>query len=285
MRVLEVDNRQESARIEGALQLQRVRDGLATKRLGSKLHYFAEIDSTNAYARCLAEQGANEGEVVIAEAQTQGRGRLGRGWISPPFVNLYFSVILRPRLAPVHTPQLTLMAAVALVDTVASFISTPPTIKWPNDILVGDKKLAGVLTESSCDSERIEFVILGVGVNLNYPVASMPDVIRQRATSILSLTKKSIEREAFLQRLNQDLDRCYGELEEMGFDSLALRWEAFFGLRDKRVRVEMIDKIITGTAQGIDRDGALIVGDDYEERQRIVPRDVFPLEAWKRETP
>jgi len=278
MRV-EVDNGQESARIEGgALHLQRVRDGLATRRLGKKLHYFAEIDSTNAYARRLAEQGANEGEVVVAEAQTRGRGRLGRSWISPPFVNLYFSVILRPQLVPVHAPQITLMAAVALADTVVSVINTPPTIKWPNDILVGGKKLAGVLTESSCNSERIEFVILGIGVNLNYPVASMPDVIRQRATSILSLTKKSIEREAFLQRLIQDLDRCYGELEEMGFDSLALRWEGFFGLRGKGVRVEMTDHVMFGTAKGIDRDGALIVEDDRGEGHRIVAGDVFPLE-------
>jgi BirA family biotin operon repressor/biotin-[acetyl-CoA-carboxylase] ligase len=170
------------------------------------------------------------------------------------------------------------MAAVALADTIASFIGTPPTIKWPNDILVGGRKLAGVLTESSCDSERIEFVILGIGVNLNYPIASMPELIRQRATSILGLTQENIEREAFLERLIQDLDRCYGELEELGFDSLALRWEAFFGLRDKGVRVEMMDKMIIGTAKGIDRDGALIVEDGRGERQRIVAGDVFSLE-------
>jgi BirA family transcriptional regulator, biotin operon repressor / biotin---[acetyl-CoA-carboxylase] ligase len=278
MAVLEPDNRQRSALTEGPLQLQQVRDGLTTRRLGTNLHYFSEIDSTNSYARRLAEQGAGEGEVIIAEAQTRGRGRLGRSWVSPPFVNLYFSVILRPQLPPVHAPQLTLMAAVALADTIASFIGAPPTIKWPNDILVGGKKLAGVLTESSCDSERIEFVILGIGVNLNYPVALMPEVIRERATSILALTKNCIEREAFLQRLIQDLDRCYGELEEVGFDSLALRWEAFFGLRGKGVRVEMTDHIMIGTAKGIDRDGALIVEDNRGERQRIVAGDVFPLE-------
>jgi BirA family transcriptional regulator, biotin operon repressor / biotin---[acetyl-CoA-carboxylase] ligase len=265
--------------MEGPLQLQQVQDGLATRRLGTKLYYFAEIDSTNACARRLAEQGANEGGVVIAEAQTRGRGRLGRSWVSPPFVNLYVSVILRPQMPPVHAPQLTLMAAVALADTIASFIGAPPTIKWPNDILVGGKKLAGILTESSCDSERIEFVILGIGVNLNYPVALMPKVIRERATSILALTKNNIKREAFLQRLIQDLDRCYGELEEVGFDSLALRWEALFGLRGKRVRVEMTDHIMIGMAKGIDRDGALIVEDDRGERQRIVAGDVFPLEG------
>lgn len=278
MRVLETDNRQGSARMEGPLQLQQVQDGLATRRLGTKLYYFAEIDSTNACARRLAEQGANEGGVIIAEAQTRGRGRLGRSWVSPPLVNLYVSVILRPQMPPVHAPQLTLMAAVALADTIASFIGAPPTIKWPNDILVGGKKLAGILTESSCNSERIEFVILGIGVNLNYPVALMPKVIRERATSILALTKNNIKREAFLQRLIQDLDRCYGELEEVGFDSLALRWEALFGLRGKRVRVEMTDHIMIGMAKGIDRDGALIVEDDRGERQRIIAGDVFPLE-------
>lgn len=260
------------------LQLQQVRDDLATRRLGTNLHYFLEIDSTNAYARHLAQQGAGEGEIVIADAQTRGRGRLGRNWVSPPFVNLYLSVILRPRLAPVHAPQLTLMAAVALADTIAWFIGTPPTIKWPNDILVGGKKLAGILTESSCDSERIEFAILGIGVNLNYPVASMPEVIRERATSIVTLTQESVSREVFVRRLIQDLDRCYGELEEVGFNSLALRWEALFGLRGKKVRVEMMDHVMVGTARGIDRDGALIIEDQRGKRQRIVAGDVVPME-------
>ena len=278
MRILESDNKQGTARIDRPLQLQEVRDGLATRRLGKSLHYFSEIDSTNAYARRFAERGASEGAVIIAEAQTRGRGRSNRSWVSPPFVNLYFSVILRPQLPPVHAPQLTLMAAVALSDTIADFIPAPPIIKWPNDILVGGKKLAGVLTESSCDSERIEFVILGIGVNLNYPVTSMPEVIRERATSIVGLTEKNVSREAFMRRLIQDLDRCYGELEEVGFDSLAARWEALFGLRGKRVRVEMGDQIIIGTARGIDRDGALILEDERGERQRIVAGDVVPVE-------
>jgi BirA family biotin operon repressor/biotin-[acetyl-CoA-carboxylase] ligase len=260
------------------LQLQQIQAGLITKRLGAQLHYFPEIDSTNSYARQLAEDGAGEGEIVIAEAQTRGRGRLGRNWISPPFVNLYFSVILRPRLAPAHAPQLTLMAAVAVADTVTSFIHIAPAIKWPNDLLVGGRKLAGILTESSCDSERIEFVILGIGINLNYPVELMPEDIRNRATSIASLTGSKVNREEFLRRLIHDLDRCYGEFEESGFDAIAPRWEALFGLRGKRVRVEMTDQVIVGTAQGIDREGALILEDGQGERRRIVAGDVIPLE-------
>jgi BirA family biotin operon repressor/biotin-[acetyl-CoA-carboxylase] ligase len=278
MRVLEGNNRQGIAPIDGPLQLQQVRDGLVTTRLGKRLHYFLEIDSTNSHAQRLAAEGADEGAVIIAEAQTHGRGRLGRSWISPPFVNLYFSVILRPRLPPVDAPQLTLMAAVALTDTLAQFLQIPPIIKWPNDILVGGKKLAGVLTESSCDSKRIEFVILGIGVNLNYPVASMPELIRQRATSIVSVTEKSVSRELFLRRLIQDLDRCYGELEDAGFHSIATRWEALFGLRGKKVRVEMGDQVVTGTARGIDRDGALLLESEGGAPLRIVAGDVVPVE-------
>jgi len=259
------------------LRIHQIRDGLTTNRLGKKIHYFIELDSTNAHARRLAEQGAQAGEVVIAESQTDGRGRLGRPWVSPPHVNLYLSVILRPKLPPVDAPQITLMAAVALADASATFIPVVPEIKWPNDILAEGRKLAGILTESACHAEAIDFVILGIGVNINYPVESMPDAIRKRATSMISLAGGSVSRESVARRLIQDLDRCYGELEETGFQTLAPRWEARFGLRGKKVRVEMTDRIVIGTARGIDRDGALILQDGRGELQRVVAGDVVPV--------
>jgi BirA family biotin operon repressor/biotin-[acetyl-CoA-carboxylase] ligase len=259
------------------LGVDQIQGGLGTSRLGKKIHYFIKLDSTNSHARRLAEQGAQAGEVVIAESQTQGRGRLGRPWVSPPHVNLYLSIILRPKLPPVNAPQITLMAAVALAEALSAFIPVLPAIKWPNDVLAGGKKLAGILTESVCHGERIDFVILGIGVNINYPAESMPDAIRKRATSLISLTGASVSRESVVRRLIQDLDRCYGELEETGFQSLAPRWEARFELRGKKVRVEMTDRIIIGTARGIDRDGALILEDGRGELQRVVAGDVVPV--------
>jgi len=256
------------------LQLQEIQNGLVTNRLGTRFHYFHQLDSTNTYARRLAERGAPEGEVIIAEQQTQGRGRLGRSWISPPYVNVYFSVLLRPALPPIHAPQITLTAAVALADAVAAFISQPPVIKWPNDILVDGQKLAGILTESSCTSERIEFVILGIGVNINFPRELMADGIRERATSLMEVGRKSVSREAFIRRLIQDLDRCYGILQESGFGAIVPRWEAYFGHREKRVRVEMEDEVLMGKAKGIDRDGALIVQSDGGDLHRIIAGDV-----------
>ena len=269
--------RSQAAQLE-PLQLDEVRDGLTAKRIGTDFYYFLELDSTNNFARRLAEQATPAGTIVIAERQTQGRGRAGRSWISPPYVNLYLSIVLRPELPPAEAPQITLMAAVALADTVASFMSLPVLIKWPNDILVNGKKLAGILTEASSTSERIDFVILGIGINLNFPEKLMPEAIRQRATSLLIATQNNIRREVFLRRLIQDLDRCYGILEETGFGAIRPRWEARFGLRDRRVRVDMIDGATFGRARGIDRDGALIVETDNGKFQRVIAGDVIPME-------
>ena len=261
------------------LDLGRVRERLETRRLGAELHYFAELSSTNTRARELAERGAVEGEVVVAESQTRGRGRLGRRWESPPFLNLYLSIILRPKLAPAHAAQITLTAAVAVAETVGFVLGRAPTIKWPNDILVDGKKLAGILTEAACDAERIEYVILGVGLNLNSRAHAMPEPLRQRATSIADLTGKNVSRESVLARLIQDLDRCYGELEESGFATLRPRWEAHFGLRGRRVRIEVGDQTLIGRPQGIDAHGALILEAEDGQRRSIVAGDVIPLET------
>jgi BirA family biotin operon repressor/biotin-[acetyl-CoA-carboxylase] ligase len=262
-----------------ALDLSVVSAALADSRLARKFHYFSKIGSTNSYARELAESRATEGEVVVAEAQTQGRGRLGRTWQSPPYANLYFSTVLRPKLPPAQAPQITLMAAVALAETVSMFIPQAATIKWPNDILVEGRKLAGVLTEAACDAERLHYVILGIGVNLNYRLDAMPDEIRERATSIAEITGKSISRESFFIRLIHDLERCYGELEVAGFAAIAARWESHFGLRGKAVRVELLDQRLEGRAQGIDVDGALLIEDQQGKLQRVIAGDVIPLET------
>jgi BirA family transcriptional regulator, biotin operon repressor / biotin---[acetyl-CoA-carboxylase] ligase len=262
-----------------AFSIREVEKGLAPTRLGPCFHYFPELDSTNNYARSLAERGAPEGSIVIAEQQTQGKGRLGRHWVSPPYVNLYCSIILRPTLLPAHTPQITLTAAVALADALAGFSPEAPAIKWPNDILAGGKKLAGVLAEAVSSSHRVEFVILGIGVNLNFALEAMPAEIRQRATSLSALAGKGVSREEFLRRLIHDLDRCYGILEVTGFAAIAPLWNARFGLRGRRVRVEMTDRTILGRAVGLGVDGTLTIESPDGERHRIVAGDVIPVEG------
>lgn len=251
-----------------------IQKDLGTRRLGRKIHYFPEIDSSNSYAWRLAQQGAEEGEIVIAESQSRGRGRKGRVWFSPPYLNLHISFILRPKIPPIHAPQITLTAAVALAETLEGFLSFPPVIKWPNDILVSGKKLGGILTESCCEGGRILFAVLGIGVNLNLPPELMPEALRSSATSLRALIGKSVDRTAFTRRLIQSLERCYEDLEQNGFNPA--RWESYFGFRGKRVKVNMEDECVVGRALGIDAQGALLVVDEQGTVRRIISGDVVP---------
>jgi BirA family transcriptional regulator, biotin operon repressor / biotin---[acetyl-CoA-carboxylase] ligase len=262
-----------------ALEPEKIRRRLVSARLGHTLHYLPEIDSTNRLAVKLAAEGAAEGEIILADCQSRGKGRLGRIWFSPPASNLYLSIILRPHLAPTDAPQLTLTSAVALAETVESFLGYAPAIKWPNDILVNNKKLAGILTESSTDRERLHFVVVGIGVNLNLPVELLPVDIRDSATSLLILNRQRVDRSDFAGELIQSLDRCYGELEQKGFPYIAGRWESFFKLKGRKVKVEMGDRQLSGIARGIDRDGALIVERIDGALERILAGDVIPIES------
>jgi BirA family biotin operon repressor/biotin-[acetyl-CoA-carboxylase] ligase len=250
---------------------------LRAERFGKAIHYFAELESTNVEAWRLAALGAPEGEVVVADAQLRGKGRLGRRWYSPGGLNLYFSLILRPAISPPRAPQLTLMAAVALAETIGEILAAPPEIKWPNDLLFGGKKLAGILTESSCDGERLLFVILGVGVNVNVPPRSWPPELEDRATSLLAAGGATLDRAALLSRLLERLEGCYREYLERGFADLALRWERFFGLKGRRVRAESLEGSVCGTALGLDPDGALRLRDDAGGERRVIAGEIAPL--------
>jgi len=261
-----------------SLSPDKIQRTISTLRLGKKIHCFGTIPSTNLKAQALAKQGAADGEIVIAEEQTHGKGRMGRGWVSPPYLNLYLSVILRPKISPTLAPQFTLMSAVAIADTVQSILSFPPEIKWPNDILVDRKKIAGVLTESSCEPDRILFVIIGIGINLNFSREMMPESIQEKATSVLILTQRPVDRNAFTCRLIQSLDQCYGELENGGFASIMQRWDNYFRLRGKKVTVEMPDRRVSGRVEGIDTDGTLILMGEGGDRERIVAGDVIPID-------
>ncbi len=261
------------------LDLAQLPGSIQALRLSGPFYYYSKIGSSNAAARELAEGGAPEGAVVIAEAQTSGRGRLSRRWESPPYANLYLSIVLRPRVAPRHAPQITLTAAVALAETVHFVLGERPAIKWPNDILVRGRKLAGILTEAACDAERVQYVILGIGLNVNYRRDAMPPELRDRATSLADVAGKTLSRESVLARLIHDLDRGYGELDDAGFDALRPRWERCFALRGRLVRAELGGRTVVGRAAGIDPEGGLIVEDGRGQRFTIVAGDVIPLES------
>ena len=247
---------------------------LTTKWMGRTIHHFQTIDSTNSKAFQLALQGAEEGEVVIAESQDKGRGRLGRPWVSPPFLNLYLSVILRPALPPRQASLLTLMAAVATADAVREVSGLLPLIKWPNDILLGGRKVAGLLNELHSGTDRVHFAILGIGVNLNMGGKSFSKEIRNVATSLKKELGRPVSRKAFLRVLLQKLEAWYEILLTEGAGPILEAWRDRARIKGRPVRVISSGETVTGLAVDIDRDGNLIIKTGDGHQKRIVAGDV-----------
>lgn len=247
---------------------------LKTKWLGKRIHHFLHLDSTNSKAYELALNGAEEGEVVIAESQEKGRGRLGRKWFSPPLLNLYLSVILRPNISPLQASPITLMAAIATADAIRKFSGIVPLIKWPNDILLRDRKIAGLLNEIHSEIDRIHFVILGIGVNLNMDEPMFPKEIRQVATSLRHEMGETISRKSFLQSLLLELEKWYAIFLREGSTEILKAWRNRARLKGRRVQVTSFGERIIGTAIDVDSNGALILKTRDGKRKRIVAGDI-----------
>ena len=208
------------------LSAAEIRPHLTGDVLGREIHWAETVDSTNTWARHLARAGALEGTVAIAEGQTAGRGRLGRRWFSPPGVNVYMSVVLRPPLPPARAPQLTLVAGSAVAATIAAIAGVRPALKWPNDVLLAGAKVAGLLTEMDSEADRVAFVVLGIGVNLNAPADELRQAVGIPATSILATTGRAVGRAAFVGRLLAELEGRYRRYLAEGFATLREEWEA-----------------------------------------------------------
>lgn len=250
---------------------------LTSTTLGRVIHYEKTTDSTNRVARELARSGAREGAIVVAEGQTAGRGRLGRAWFSPSGLNLYLSVILRPRVPPAHVPQLALVAASAVAGTIVATSDVVPAIKWPNDVLLGGRKVAGILTEMDSEADQVAFVVVGIGVNLNLTRAALSPELRPTATSLRAETGHLVDRAAFAGRLLAELEQRYGRYLAQGFGALRAEWESYSCLTGRDVHVVGVNGRTAGRVLGIDDHGALRVrGADGVEMQVLAGDVTLP---------
>ena len=247
---------------------------LKTNWIGRTIHYFRAVDSTNVQAYQLALRGAGEGEIVIAESQEKGRGRLGRHWFSPPFLNLYLSVILRPKIPPHQASLMTLMAAVATAEAIEKTSGLRAVIKWPNDLLMNGRKLAGLLNEVHSETDRIHFVVLGIGVNLNTDGRMFSKEIRDIATSLKKEMGEAVSRKTFLQHLLQALEKWYDVFNTQGGSPILLAWRNWAQIEGKQVTITSFGERLTGKAVGVDSDGALILKTANGQTKRIVAGDV-----------
>lgn len=251
-----------------------IASSLKTEFIGKKIFYYPEINSTNVKAFELGRAGEPEGTAVIADSQSSGKGRIGRKWESPPGVNLYTSILLRPEVVPQNAHNLTFVTAVAAAETVAEFSGMKPTVKWPNDILLGGKKTAGILMEMDSEADRVHFVIAGIGVNVNMRQAELPEAIKNIATSIAEVKGEEVDRAGFARGLFTSMEKWYKRYLISGFDPIMEAWKGFFDTIGRPVKVTSFSKIIEGVCSGVDRDGALLVNLPDGKTERVISGDV-----------
>lgn len=242
--------------------------------IGRDIQVFEETTSTNDVVEKLARDGVREGVVVFAESQTKGRGRLGRAWMSPTHKGLWFSILLRPELRPQAATQLTIASATALRRAVKLVTGVTAEIKWPNDLLINGKKVAGILTEMSAEPDRVRHIIVGIGVDVNQEANEFPAELRKIATSLRIESGEMVSRAELATAILQELEKDYARVCGRKFAALADEWEAGCGTIGKDVSVQMGVQQVRGRAEALDDDGALLVRTEHGHLERVIGGDV-----------
>lgn len=238
------------------LMAEAIQAGLDTSCFGRNLVYLPATGSTNHEARLLAADGALEGTVVVADYQTAGRGRCGRQWVAPPGSSLLLSIIFRPRLAPHEVQKLTMICSLAMIEAIESETGTQVGLKWPNDLIMQDAKLGGILTEVELCGQQVDYAVVGVGLNVNLDPACLPAFPLMPATS-LSHAAGQVARSALLRAFLRAVERRYAALS-WGF-SPHKEWEERLVTLGQPVRISTVDQVLEGIAEGVDANGGLLV--------------------------
>ncbi len=232
---------------------------LGTHVLGRRIYYLPDVDSTNRLACDLARAGEAHGTVVIADYQRRGRARQQRSWVSPPGRNLLFSILLRPDLSPREILPITLAFSVSIGETLSGVLERDVHVKWPNDVVVDGRKLCGILSEGSVAAGRLEFVVVGVGINVNMREDEFAPDIRQHALSAFSLTGRESNRTDVLVRVLGGLERTYVDFIRRGFEGIRDLYTSKLAILNQSVSFVTGGTVSSGTVKGVGIDGGLIV--------------------------
>ncbi|HTY45433.1 MAG TPA: biotin--[acetyl-CoA-carboxylase] ligase [Patescibacteria group bacterium] len=243
---------------------------LNTKYIGRKLYYLDAVSSTMDIAVQLGLEGAQEGTVVLAEAQTKGRGRLGRSWFSPKYKGIYASVILKPDILPSQSSILSLLAAVSICEGIKDVTGIEARIKWPNDILIHGKKAGGILTEMSAETDAVRFVVVGIGLNVNNDEKSLVE----GATCLKAQRKDDVDRVALCQELLRKIEANYLLFKAKGAGPIIEKWHAWGVTLGRRVKVMYQHRHLEGLAVDIDKDGGLLLRKDSGLTVKVTAGDV-----------
>jgi BirA family biotin operon repressor/biotin-[acetyl-CoA-carboxylase] ligase len=250
-----------------------IRSGLATRIFGrAGFHFFDEIGSTNDQAALLAKGGSPEGTVVIADRQSRGRGQKERKWFSPPGAGIYLSLILRPAVPPGEVPKITLLTAVAVAETLISLAGLDIRIKWPNDLNVNGRKIAGILAEADQEAGVVNHVIVGAGINVNVRRDILPDDLKDSATSVLIESGKEMSRSVIVRGFLMAFELHYDAFLRGGFEAILERWKKHARVTGERVSVD--GGRLSGIVIDVDRNGSLVMTDEQGRTHTISSGEV-----------
>lgn len=248
--------------------------GLETEEIGRSVYFFESVTSTQKVAKEYAMNGAKHGTLIVADEQTEGRGRMVRKWYSPKGTGIWASFILRPDIQIQHAPQLTLLSAVAVVQAIKKVTHITPEIKWPNDILISGRKVCGILTELQAEEDRIQSVILGIGINVNQDKNDFSAEIIKKATSLKIELGKTVNRSSLIQSLCYYIEQLLHLYISEGFTPIKSLWETYAVSIGKRISARTVKGTFNGVALGINNEGVLLLKQDNGEIVEIISADI-----------
>lgn len=251
-----------------------LQQSLTTRTFGRRLHLLPSTSSTNDVVKQLAQAGAPAGTVVLADHQTQGRGRQGRAFASPSGVGIYLSLLLRPQGELWRLPQLTLACGVATAQALADCQAPPVQLKWPNDVEIDGKKVAGILCEAVLQPDASAVVVVGIGINVNTALADFPDTLHASATSLALASGQVWARAPLIVRLLLHLEQGYDLWRQRESAAIITQWLRYGHLHGRQVRFTEGDDSVLGTVVGLDEEGALRVQTSTGDEHRLVAGEV-----------
>ena len=252
---------------------EEVASRLRTERMGRQIRYFSRIDSTNQYAKRIAEEGASDETLIIADEQTAGKGRSGRTWVTPPSEAIAFTLLLRPKLSPDRISMVTLVMGLAVVNAVNALYDVDAGIKWPNDVVIGGRKLCGILTEMSAEVSRVNYIVIGVGINANQ--TSFPEEIRKIATSLKLELGHAVNRAELIARVMTEFERLYAGFEAQGdLGPVVQEYNELCLNTGNKVRVLDPNGEYNGTSRGINSLGELLVETEDGQMREVYAGEV-----------
>jgi BirA family transcriptional regulator, biotin operon repressor / biotin---[acetyl-CoA-carboxylase] ligase len=252
--------------------------GLNTEWLGRSIIHKETTTSTQAIAHQLAMDNAPHGTAVIADEQTRGKGRLSREWYSAKNKGIWLSIIMRPLILPYLAPQLTLLTATVLADVLKEELGLNPKIKWPNDIILNDKKVSGILTEMQAEQDQVQYIVIGIGMNVNHEQNEIPDDIKKRATSLYLETGNTLDITKLIQQIFVTFEKSYAEYTQQGFDVIKKRWESYGYRIGEKMKIKTFQKEQDAILLGIAEDGALLAKYNDGSVQKVYSGEIdwFP---------